>query len=115
MKIKILEVRDEGTRIDVIAISMTADTDVQRHYLWSHGYPKDAPSVGLVRLSDWKATNDPYEWASLGMGLRTMQAAHDYIQTHFDQLAEGDVVDVQYILQETATPKWPERIGRSAA
>jgi len=39
---------------------------------------------------------------------RTMCVACDYIGTHFDDLKEGAVIDVEFILGETKEPKVPE-------
>ena len=55
-------------------------------------------------------TNDPYEWSDLGMGLRTMQVAHNYIIEHYSGLSDGDVVDVEYVLGERLSPKISERL-----
>lgn len=51
-----------------------------------------------------RAHYDPYDW-----GDRTWQVAHDYIARHWDELVDGAVVDVEYVLGETAEPKHPER------
>ena len=61
-----------------------------------------------MRLSDQVATVDPYEWPSLGSGVRTMPPAHDYITKHFDELIDGQVVDTRVVLGETDTPAEPE-------
>ena len=36
--------------------------------------------------------------------------AHHYIQEHFDELHDGDVVDVEFILGETKAPKVSESV-----
>jgi hypothetical protein len=38
-----------------------------------------------------------------------MRVAHDHIMRHWSTLKDGDVVDVEYILGEAATPKTSER------
>lgn len=96
-----------------MAIRMLAENDVQAYYLHTHaGYPPDGSSIMLMKLYDGKATNDPYEWESLGMGKRTMGVAHDWILKHFDELQDGDVVDVEFILGASSTKKIPERLER---
>lgn len=111
---KIIEVRDSGTRIDCLAFRMKGSTPVERHYIHGHaGYPEDGSSIMLMRLSDGKATSDLYEWSALGMGSCTMQNAHHFIEQHFDELADGEVVDVEYIRGETKSPKKPERLARA--
>ena len=38
-----------------------------------------------------------------------MKVAHNYIATHWHDLVDGDVVDVEFILGETAEKKISER------
>jgi len=109
VEIKILEVRDVGTYIGVMAIRMKSDDQTQQYYFRRCGYPADGSSIMVMILSTGRATNDPYEWASLGFGLRTMQIAHDYIIREFGRLQDGEVVDVEHILGETSTAKVSER------
>ena len=103
---KALEVRDEGTFIAVLAVDMQPANEGQRYLLRRCGYACDGrPNVIMTRLDgDGRATNDPYAW-----GGRTYPVAHDYIIDHWAELADGDVVDVQWILGETAAPKRSER------
>lgn len=111
MEIKILEVRDRGTFIPIIAVNMQPDNDIQRYFLADRcGYPCDGrPNIAISRLSADGSpfTNDPYWWTGLA---RTMPVAHQYIYEHWPELADGDVVDVEFILGETATRKVSERI-----
>ena len=131
MNTKLLEIRDEATCILALAIQMQAKAfnaaehmdsgeeaiakDMERWKLedwflhYRSGYPVDGSSIMLMCLSDGKATNDPYEWPSRGMGIRTMGNAHDFIIDNWDALKDGDVVDVQVILGETKTSKLSER------
>ena len=115
MKAKALEVRDEGTFLAVLAVDMNPsvgehwtaeELQAQRYLLRRCGYPCDGrPNVILTALDGHgKATNDPYEW-----GGRTYPVAHNYIIEHWDELRDGDVVDVSFILGETAAPKVSER------
>lgn len=110
MQFKVLEIRDEGTFIPALAIKMLGANETQAYYLRRLGYPADGSSIMLMVLDSGKATNDPYEWSSRGMGPRTMPNAHVSIIKHFDELKDGDVVDVQVILGETARPKVSERL-----
>ena len=65
----------------------------------------DRPNVILTRLDgNGKATNDPSAW-----GGRTWPVAHRHIIERWHELADGDVVDVQFILGETPAPKVSER------
>ena len=83
-----------------------AEIEGQRYLLRRCGYPCDGrPNVILTKLcGEGKATNDCYEW-----GDRTYATAHRYIIEHWDELRDGDVVDVSFILGETAAPKVSER------
>lgn len=110
---KILEIRDQGTFIPAVAVQMYPHEDehgFQRYLLRRVGYECDDPTraqVVLFRASgDGAAFSDPYAWSN-----RTMQTAHLYILEHFHRLSDGEVVDVQFILGETAAPKQSERLG----
>jgi len=109
MKVKALEVRDEGTFIPVLCVDMNPnDTDAQRYLLRRCGYPcDDRPNVIMTRLDgNGQATNDPYAWKG---GSRTFPIAHDWIIDHWSELKDGDVVDVQFIQGETTAKKVSER------
>lgn len=119
---KALELRDEGTFIALLAVDMNpekydpaahydgishAECEAQRYLLRRCGYPCDGqPNVLITKLAGdgSKASNDPYYW-----GDRTMSVAHNYIIEHWNELRDGDVVDVQFILGETKAPKVSER------
>lgn len=90
MNTKVLEIRDEGTCIGALAIKMEAANAIEDAFLWREGYPRDGHGVVLMRLSDQEASSDPYEF-----GNRTMRGAHLWIIEHWDQLHDGDVVDVR--------------------
>ena len=109
MKTKVLEIRDEGTFIPVLCIDMQPDNETQRWYMNERcGYPCDGrPNIVMTYLgaNGGPAWNDPYAW-----GGRTRPTAHHYILDHWDELSDGDVVDVSFILGETKAPKVSERI-----
>lgn len=107
---KMIEIRDSMTCIAALAIQMFPTDDVEKRFMNRCGFPKDGSSIILMSLYDQKATNDPFEWESLGKGQRTFQTAHHWILRHFTEIQSGDVVDVQYILDETTAPKTPEII-----
>ncbi len=104
---KVLEVRDSATHIPVLAIRMLAKNGIQRYYIHGRmGYPADGSCIAVVMLNDMDGNCDPYAWT----GSRTMSVAHNYIYEHFDELSDGDVVDVEFILGETTTKKVSERL-----
>ncbi len=107
MKVKAFELRDEGTFIPILCVDMNPENESQRWLLHRCGYPCDLrPNILMTRLSadGTPAWNDPYAW-----GGRTFPVAHDYIIEHWEELNDGDVVDVSFILGETAKPKFSER------
>lgn len=107
MKIKFFEIRDEGTCIPAIAIEMLPDERIDARFLRRCGYPSvenGQPSVVLMRLSDQRATSDPYEWPSLTGDRRTMPNAHQHIIDNFSKLTSGQVVDIRVILGEESEP-----------
>jgi hypothetical protein len=67
-----------------------------------------AQYIILMRLTDSESHFDPMGWPG---GSRTMRAAHYHILDNFENLKSGDVVDVQFILEETEWPKVSERLG----
>jgi len=114
MKVKVLELRDEGTFIALLCVDMNPDlsltagvNEAQRYLLRRCGYPCNLhPNIAITHLSadGHKCSNDPYYW-----GGRTYPVAHNYIIEHWHELSDGDVVDVQFILGETKAPKVSER------
>lgn len=113
---KCFELRDRGTFIPVIATKMIPDDDDanqferERYLLRRAGYGFVNPCVVLCRMDANGvarcASYDPYSW---GADDRTFCVAHNYITEHFDELALGAVVDVEFILKETTEPKKSER------
>lgn len=111
MTAKLFEIRDVGTFIPALAIRLDPSCEADRYLLARAGFGREpddqAGYVMLTTLSggSGSAQCDPYEW---GGGNRTMHYAHKHICENFDSLDSGSVVDVQFILGETATPKQSE-------
>ncbi len=114
---KALEIRDRGTFIPVIATLMTPAVDDGRYeqesYLLARsGYgrdPMEHPLIMLCRMdanggSSHQASYDAYGWG----GARTLTVAQQYILEHFEELHSGDVIDVEFILGESAEAKRSE-------
>jgi hypothetical protein len=99
MQTKLLEIRDKGTFIPALAIQV----DGGDGYLLRRAGFGSHPLVILVHLEGMKCAYDPYDW-----GNRTMNEAHNYIQNSWESLKDGDVVDVQFVIGETAFPKLSE-------
>lgn len=115
MKTKCLEIRDEGTFIAVLCVDMNPEQTefdakkyrIQSYYLLREGYPCDGrPNIAMTMLAanGDKCWNDPYAW-----GGRTRPVAHNYIIEHWNELRDGDVIDVEFLLGETKRPKVSER------
>lgn len=105
MQIKLFEVRDKATFLPVIAISTVSANEAQEYLLRHNGCVGSSNLVLLSRLRGNKQSYDPYSWND-----RTMHTAHLYIEKHFHNLKDGDVIDVEFILGETSEPKLSERI-----
>lgn len=103
MQVKIFEVRDHRTHIQVFALS-TEPSPGQEYGLRREGFTSgDAVILGYL-AGERNSSADPYHW-----GGRTMRAAHNYITDHFHKLADGDVVDVRVILGEASEPVKSDR------
>jgi hypothetical protein len=107
-ELKFLEVRDRGTFIPVVAYKLTSDTIDGIYLIRRAGFSMCNPSIVMTALHDMMSNYDIYGWENSS---RTRHVAHDYITKHFDELTTGDVIDVEYILGETATKKHSERLS----
>lgn len=104
LQTKMVEIRDSATFIPAIATRMSAETDAEQRLLRRAGYGPDSPPlVVLTRADGGTAHHDPYGW-----GDRTWHQAHLWIAANWESLESGGVVDVEYILGETAAPKKSE-------
>jgi hypothetical protein len=104
MEIKLFEVRDRATCMPVM-VTKLQDTKEKRFALLRRaGFnPFGEPVCYMfTKLVDGKSQWDAYAW---GSGDRTCSTAHQYIEKHFDELEDGQVIDVEFILGETSEPK----------
>ncbi len=106
---KSLEIRDRMTFIAVMAIKMKPANEGQRYLSARSGFgtsPWDQSKyVIIMRLDGLETKLDAYDWSG---GARTMKIAHNFIAQNFDDLDDGDVVDVEFILGETDKMKASE-------
>lgn len=100
MTSKLLEIRDKGTFIPALAIQVSGEDG---YLMRRAGF--QSPMIYLIALATQKCGYDPYGWGNC-----TMSAAHQYIEAQWDTLQNGDVVDVEFILSETMTPKVSEQV-----
>jgi hypothetical protein len=113
MEVRILELRDAGTFIPLLCINLGEADDAAARYLMRRcGYPLDGrPNIAITHLAcdiRGRITNDPYQWSD---GARTYPIAHHYIIEHWDELKNGSVVDVRFILGEMPEPCLSESEG----
>ena len=111
MEIKLFEVRDRMTFIPVMAFVMESDNEAEDYLLGRCGWRVQGnPFVVMNRLDcSCEPRHNPDEWSKAS---RTMRVAHEYIATNWSKLKTGDVVDVAYILGESAEPKTSERLEK---
>jgi hypothetical protein len=107
LETKVIEIRDSATFIPVLCVDIQPHSGIQTYYMRRLGYPCDGrPNILMTRLSgEGQATNDPYAWRG-----RTFPVAHNHIIDHWQELSDGDVVDVEFILGEKPTKKVSERL-----
>lgn len=99
---KEFEIRDVATMIPVMGTKI-----MERSWLTSHAGWGEYIPVLLTKLHDGTSNFDAYEWGHSRS--RTMLHAHLYINEHWSELKDGDVIDIEYILGETGVPKISER------
>ena len=103
---KTFEVRDRATFVPVLAIQLEPGCEADRYLLARAGFGttpgEQRKYVQVVRVSGGggKSTCDPNDWRD-----RTMAVAHQYLVNNFSELASGSVVDVEFILGESPSPK----------
>jgi hypothetical protein len=110
MEVKCLELRDKATFCPVICIRPVPENDAQRYLLRRDGYAAADDSsnttIILIKNQCQGVSYDPYNWYD-----RTFRVAHSWIEEHWPELTDGDVIDVEYILFETTEKKRSVRFG----
>lgn len=98
MRVKVFELRDEGTHIGIFAMS-TEPSPGQEYELQRCGFQSgDAVIVGYLD-GERNSSADPYHW-----NCGTMRPAHLHITKHFNDLQDGQVIDARVLRGETKTP-----------
>jgi len=100
--VKYFEVRDAMTFIPVIAVLI--DPSKEENWLTRRAGFRDKDYVLLTNLQNMKTQYDIYTWDN-----RTMRVAHDHILRSWHKLKDGELIDVEFILGETSSPKESER------
>jgi hypothetical protein len=106
--VKCLEIRDANTFIPVICVRPVAENEAQRYLLRRDGYRADTERcIIMIDAQCRGVAYDPYDWTK---DTPTKRTAHAYIEAHWAELQDGDVIDVEFILGETAAPKVSETV-----
>ena len=101
---KIFEVRDRATMIPVMAVKLVSEDSHVEKLIRRSGFMEDGIDILVTKLTDEKIHYSSMIWG----GSRTMVTAHNYITANFDDLKDGQVIDVEFLLGETAEPKESE-------
>jgi hypothetical protein len=111
MKAKLIEGRDRATFIPLLAIQLTAENEAERYLLRRSGWSASDIEAGRIILMCGlcggrdQAASDPYDW----VGNRTRQVIHGWLESHFDEVESGQVLDAEFLLGESSKPKESER------
>jgi len=111
MDCKTIEIRDCGTFIPALAIRLEPTNDSDNYLLSRAGFgpTPDYQCTHIILMSlnqPNRCEHNAHSWAS---GSRTMPAAHQWLELHFDEIESGEVLDVEFILGERTTKKLSER------
>lgn len=119
MEVKLIELRDRGTFIPMMAVRLDSLASTEDRFLLRRaGYGEEQidlnkgfePYVLFTRLDGTgKCNYDPYSWDNP----RTYRPAHIYLISHWNSIKSGDVIDVEFLLGETTAPKVSERLALS--
>ena len=107
---KLFEIRDRATFIPVLATRIEHENEAQSYLLCCAGLMKPIdPALFYILLCRINSGGGecqilPHNWHG-----RTMVTAHKHIIENWDQLKDGDVIDVEFILGETHFKKVSER------
>lgn len=107
VEVKTFEIRDTATFIPVMCIRGNVQEIEQPDlYLFRRsGWGADQVFTYMFCLGGYGPCN--YNWSCWDG--ETRQIAHRHIEMNWDQLRSGDVIDVQFILGNSAEPKESER------
>lgn len=104
MNSKFLEIRDRATTIPVIATITYSDDENEQKYFDHAGFDEDTIILTILSPNTQSECNS-YNWDN-----RRITTAHQYIEEHFYELNNFDVIDIEFILGESENKKKPEII-----
>lgn len=100
--IKTVEIRDRATLIPAFAIKMLPSDEYELFLFKNAGYGYVHHCVMLVPIeAPWLSARSSDEYRN---SARTLPIAHQWIEDHFDEIKNGDVIDVEFILGEKDRP-----------
>lgn len=100
MNPKFVEIRDRATFIPALAFQIRGKDG----YLARRAGFGETGCVYLIKLSTEECQYDPFNWNN-----RTMQTAHHWLTGNWENVVDGEVVDVEFILGESNVKKVSER------
>lgn len=104
-RVKFIEIRDKATFIPAVAIDMSLSGNSFNDYLLRRAGYGDLRCILLTRADGGQAAHyDCYDWDD-----RTWKIAHHYITENWDDIADSEVIDVEFILGEKTEKKASER------
>lgn len=103
---KFFEIRDSGTCLPLMVtklLPINSDED----WLIKRGVGSSPYPIYLVTyLARCISQIDVYNWGEVGA--RTVKLAHQYIESNFEMLTTGSVIDIQVLIGETSISKISE-------
>ena len=118
MNTKLIEVRDRGTRVHVLAIRFSAENEAENFILSSAGYGMNNNDyreyiIMLDINTPIRVWFNSFDCEVANKYARTFPEAHKELETNWDKYQSGDVLDVQFVLKETDQPKQSDRYESS--
>jgi len=97
--IKFFEIKDKGMTVLAMAVKIDADLMCERDckIIKAAGHQVNNFRLQLTRLRDGETKFLHTGWVMRG---RMMKIAHKYIDENFDDLASGEVIEIEKIAKE---------------
>lgn len=101
MEAKVLRVASVGGESAVIAIKLSEGSEDEREIVASKNFQIDGGRdimVVTLKPRPISATYDPFDWKNGDVGVEAdwpMLYVHKQIETNWDDLSSGDVIDIQ--------------------
>lgn len=106
MECKLFELRDKGTFIPMMAVRIEITSRSGSYLLRRAGWGAGDHAVYFMDLEGRHGCQyNRFEWRNP----RTFGVSHDFIIRNWDDLRSGDVIDVEFILEETEEGKVSEQ------